>query len=645
MNIKQTVKKWAEAPLIRQYENKVNTKRGTYMEWLASLHGTGLADGQEIERYFTDHSEALILYGDEDVSCADGTYASPWFKPDWSPELLETCFYLGSMIAVRRTFLEEALPDWEKRIGRYCREEQDVHAENPSRRGTVLFCNEDPEESYQALILELCRKAGGWEKGCRAIAHLPAVIHHCQRAGELPVWWREEKKTSEERLKTLGNLSKERSDQPGLSVIIPSKDNPALLEKCLQALERALPKEWKQGREQDGERGCEVIVVDNGSSEENRKKIQKLRGIQYLYEPMDFDFARMCNLGAKAARGSFLLFLNDDVELLPESHLEEMMALADRQGVGSVGLKLFYPNSMKIQHVGITNLPMGPVHKLQFLEDEKTYYFGRNRGLQNVLAVTAACVMLRAERFWEAGGFDETLKVAFNDVALGFRLYELGYRNVCMCDAYAYHHESLTRGSDAGQDKLERMLGERDRLFTLFPELAGKDPYYSPHLGRQGLDVQVRPAYVTMRNRLQKANVRKWQDRSAFREDPCLRVVIEDERKGELTGYIVVLGDDNACYDRSLILQGEEGILYEMAMEGQYRPDLMENLPDQRHVALCGFWMQLESGALPRGRYRIGAIANRKVGNMRLLNWTNRFMRVGEETIFSNGRRYFHNIP
>ena len=658
MSLKEVVKRWAEEPFIKQYEKELAAVRGSYGDWLARPENRPICDeasfgrGEGLARYFEEHPEAVLLYGDEDCTSPEGEPWHPWFKPDWSPELLETCFYLGSLMAVRRDFLEKFLPDWRTELGQAEVESEEI----------IVFVRENPEEAYWNAVLRLCKMAGGWEKGCKSILHLPGILHHCSLR-ELPCPRRKWNRNDFDMEETEG----ERSDEAAkslLSVIIPSKDNPELLKTCISSLRRAIchrkfgiygaeaatggvggvadgtetatggvggvadgTMSATEGAKAEGPE-LEIIVVDNGSCPRNREKIERFEGIRYLYEPMEFHFAKMCNLGARAASGEYLLFLNDDVELLTESHLEEMMALAGRPGVGSVGLKLYYPHSGRIQHAGIMNLPMGPVHKLQFLEDSEEYYYGMNRGLRNVLAVTAACVMLRAERFREAGGFEESLQVAFNDVALGFRLYELEYRSICMCDAYAYHHESLSRGEDESPEKLQRLLGERKQLYALFPGLEGRDPYYGQGLGRQGLDVRVRPAYVTMGNELQEVLPIRGELPEDCREDACLRLRIEDERDGEITGYLLVLGDDNACYERKLILQDEDGKCFQLPLENMYRPDLEENLPDQRHVALSGFWLCITKGSLPAGAYRIGGLAKRRVGHLTLMSWTSRYLTI-----------------
>ena len=105
-------------------------------------------------------------------------------------------------------------------------------------------------------------------------------------------------------------------------------------------------------------------------------------------------------------------------------------------------------------------------------------------------------------------------------------------------------------------------------------------------------------------------------------------ICVEDERQGEITGYALVLLDDNACYERKLLLQDENGAVMAIRLEEQYRPDLRENHLGQRRVALCGFWCLISPDSLPAGRYRIGVMATRTVGNMRLISWTPRYLRV-----------------
>lgn len=638
MGVKGMIKKVGELPTVIGYEAQLQSLKGQYEEWLfwqehaeevredvlAAEEETKLPESyfghrplHAIQTYFALDPKTMILYGDEDAKGKEGTLETPWFRPDWSPELLESCFYLGSLIAVRKDFLEKNFPEWRDVLGAFeAKEEQEDHAQEPYQtvRPAVIFVNETPSEEYREAIADLCRKAGGWERGRGAIAHLPGILWHCSRK-ELLEAFSDSSTGVRSRVETPKGL---------LSVVILTKDHPELCTHCIDSLRVAAAelKKW--------EAGLEIILVDNGSNPENRRSMEAIPDVTYLYEPMDFNFSRLCNIGAEASGGEYLLFLNDDVELLPESHLEQMMALAARPGVGSVGIKLYYPDSTMLQHAGITNLPAGPVHKLLFLDDAENHYFGRNRGCHDLLAVSAACVMLRREVFIEAGGFDESLAVAYNDVALGFKLYELGYRNVCLCDAHGFHHESLTRGSDAEEKKRQRLMAEQERLYQAFPRFREKDPYFSEFLSRSATDTRVRPVYETVKNARQIIVPKPVEILKGLRIDPCLRVQIEEDRNGELLGYAIVLGDDNACYERSIVFEDASGKRHMAGLHAQYRPDLVEKFAEQTHVALSGFWICLEKGALPPRKYRIGCFAKRKVGNLKLFYWSDHELRVKE---------------
>lgn len=539
-----------------------------------------------IGQYFADHPECSLVYGDEDVM-ADGRLQSPWFKPDWSPDTFASYFYLGSVIAVRREALEG--------MG-------DI---------SIIRITEEQFPGYRNMITEIVQKLGR-----ASIGHIPRILFH----GES-----EEGRTPFLQLTDTKAQWEKQPAQP-VSVIIPSKDNPDILQTCVENCLKVSHCE------------LEIIIVDNGSNEEHKQRITSLVEqwnlrpqvwVQYHYEPMAFHFSRMCNMGAKKARHSCLLFLNDDIQLVEPGCLERMAVLCSRENTGAVGMKLYYPDSHKIQHAGITNLPMGPVHKLQFLSDEEIYYFNSNRGLRNVLAVTGACLMVDRNKFEKAGGFSEQLAVAFNDVDLCYTLYEAGYDNVCMCDCYAYHHESLSRGNDDSEEKLARLLRERDQLYRLHPDLEGKDPYYPASLNTLGLDTRITPAYETAGNSPEHPTGTPgiW-NRKGFRRDPCLLFRIEWDRDKVLYGYGVVLGDNNACYDRKLLLISEQDRIYELRICGQYRPDLTENMPDQVNVGLAGFWIDLSKVMLPAGSYRIAMAAASRISGTRLWNESNRFYKA-----------------
>lgn len=641
MGIRERIKEGLTKRCEQQYEKELAAKSVTYEEWLAGhdsdLGTRGQAAGRQqdgtilllqasdgvlasgaedrIRSYFDKHPEVMIAYGDEDVqdpvTCE---LRIPWFKPDWSPDTFLSEMYWGNVVAIRKEWLENL---------------QDVKAEDLTEEALS-------DEALKEVLAKLAVAAGGFKPGCQAIGHIPYVLFHADSTDQQTGCRALCMKDAVERL-----LGKESKATPMVSVIIPSKDHPEILKQGLQSVYDTL-----------GEGICEILVVDNGSSQDNRKQIEEFLkeapvSITYVYEPMEFHFSKMCNLGAQHAKGEFLLFLNDDVEMRCKGWMERMVEKASQPHAGAVGMKLYYPDSVRMQHDGIVNIPMGPVHKLQFLEDDQQYYYGYNTIDRNALAVTGACLMVHREKYVQAGGMSEELPVAFNDVDLCFRLWELGYHNIILNSIYGWHHESLSRGDDESPQKLKRLLGEKEKLYRKHPQLKeGRDPYYSESLNRDGLDTGIRPAYVTAGNRIQTSvPVKKKLDLGKYRRDNCLLYRVERCEEECIQGYGVVLGDNNACYDRTLVLWNPEEACpeqkalfpepegkitcYCIPLSGQYRPELTENMIDQSNVALCGFWWKPQPGSLPEGRYRLGMIACSKIGGTRLINWSSHELQTG----------------
>lgn len=620
MSIKSVVKQILVKQQNKQYEKALSRRRMTYREWLLNQQSfltdkvpvsdenkfVMLCPGEgdfcddaanQIESFLKQHPEAEFVYADEDLADENGNCEMPWFKPDWSPDLLDGCLYFGSFLAVRQRTWEEVKMSLADVL-------------QPGKETFPLYYVTEVAV-YEKWLHECLKEKQAYCKNSHMVGHIAKVLFHGNKENGYQRYLQKSEYLSELEKKERTFITA----QNFLSIIIPSKDNPALLRQCLCAIE-----------EHSEQIPYEIIVVDNGSSEENRKEIASiLTPHTYLYYPMEFHFSKMCNLGAQHAKGNQLLFLNDDV-VLGMHCLTEMMCRSQREYTGAVGLKLLYPDSDRIQHAGITNLPMGPVHKLQFQEDYGDYYFGANHGARNCLAVTAACLMVAKDKFYEVGGFSDELRVAFNDVDFCFSLYEAGYFNVCINDVHGWHHESLSRGSDEAIDKLNRLLRERQKLYERHPALEGVDPYYSVNLAREGLDTGIRPAYETDGNRVQEAiGIKKIENPQDCRKDDCLMARVESYIGGILTGYGVVLGDNNACYERYLLLieETKKSLFYKLKLEGQYRPDLAENLPDQERVALCGYRVRLDKACIPQGKYRVGMIAGNKVTGLKLQNITN----------------------
>ena len=543
---------------------------------------------QIIAEYFAAHPECVLVYGDEDEWNSNRSVRmNPWFKPDFSPDTLLAYFYYGNVFAVRADALQNVV--WKA------------------------------SNDYLVNLYDMCLQLS-FPVRREAIGHVQYVLYHADCLKQLCVE---------------GNYSDLKSDDK-MSIVIPSKDHPEILRVCLQSL-------INTGENED----YEIIVVDNGSDPRTREKYEKLKnkfGFNYIFAPMEFNFSRMCNLGAEAASGKYLLFLNDDIEAKEDGWMSKMCAHAKKSYVGVVGAKLYYPESMTIQHAGITNLRLGPVHKMQFLEDVRPYYDGRNKFDINVIAVTAACLMVRKEVFDACGGFSEDLAVAFNDVELCFRLYKAGLYNVQCNGAVLYHHESLSRGNDESVEKQMRLQNERRKMYAKHPDLYGMDPFYHPFMNTQILDTNFSFAYEypageeldVCEPKLLKGGLHpEWYNEClliSFEYAADLTAWLEqpDQTGNELyfQGYQFVIGSENAGFKRSVLLRNvDTDAVWEIPCGENYRPDLHVNVPEG-HVSLCGFALVIDKKSLPAGKYQVGCMASSLVSRQKLCRFVNKFVEI-----------------
>jgi GT2 family glycosyltransferase len=275
--------------------------------------------------------------------------------------------------------------------------------------------------------------------------------------------------------------------EPLISVIIPFRDRPHLLDQCLQAL-----------LDHSGWQHLEVIGVDNQSQEQATREcmarwMEADPRIRFVGYDAAFNFAAICNYGAKSARGDYLMFLNNDVVINQDGSVRELLQYACHPGIGAVGGRLTYPDGT-IQHAGIVvGIGGSAGHAFKGFSAELPGYFGRLQVASNVSAVTAAMLMLHRGRFEAAGGFDaERFAIALNDVDLCLELLRLGYRNVITPWAGGVHHESASRGSDLDAASRQRLESETRQFREKWQEfLASGDPSYHPALTLESEDYRI----------------------------------------------------------------------------------------------------------------------------------------------------------
>jgi len=428
----------------------------------------------EIAALIGRHPETDMIYTDEDKIDTQGRRHSPFFKPDWSPDtflsLMYTC-HLG----VYRTALVRKIGGF--REGFEGSQDYDLVLRLTERTDRIRHI---PRVLYHWRSIPASSASSFDSKGYAQDAGLRAVREALERRGEDAV---------AEPVEGLSGRYRARYRLPGrplVSIVIPTRDLSALLETCLHSVfERTAYDRF------------EVIIVDNDSREPETRELfrrwQEREPARFRVVPMPipFNFPALINEGVRKARGDLVLLLNNDIEVVSGDWLAEMAAQAMRPRVGAVGVKLLYPDDT-VQHAGVV-LGIGGVagHSHKYLSNDRTGYFDRLRITANYAAVTGACLMVERTKFDDAGGFDEALPVAFNDVDFCIRLLKAGYYNLCLSHPVLYHHESKTRGPEDTVEKQIRFRGEIDLMEARWGELLKNDPFYSPHLTRYREDYSI----------------------------------------------------------------------------------------------------------------------------------------------------------
>jgi O-antigen biosynthesis protein len=423
----------------------------------ASNAALALAEGEYVA--FLDHDDELspdalyqvvqllnerrdldFIYSDEDKRDPKGALASPFFKPDWSPDLEYSSNYVTHFSVYRRDIVENT--------GGFRSEFDGSQDYDLALRVT----EQTDKIGHIRKILYTWRMVPG--SAASSLAAKPYAYTAAKRAlseslqrrgvdawvedGATLGWYRI-------RYRILGD--------PLVSVIIPTRDRADLLAKCLDSLESS-----SFGR-------LEIIVVDNGSVEEATKRLLDSRDLKVVPDPGDFNFSRLINAGAAAASGDYLLLLNNDVEAINDDWIEALLEHAQRPEVGIVGARLLYPNGTP-QHEGVA-LGIGGTFAGHI---DWRNYLGLSEAVRNCSAVTAAAALTRRSVFAELNGFDESFRVAYGDVDYCLRARERGYLVVYTPYAALYHHESASRGDNHPPED-EKLARRRWGGLT--------DPYYN----------------------------------------------------------------------------------------------------------------------------------------------------------------------
>lgn len=406
-----------------------------------------------------------VVYSDEDkLEDGSGKLVEPFFKPDWSPEYFRGVMYVGHLLCVRRELAQrvgfdsafDGVQDFEFMLR---------VSEQGARIGHV------PQVLYH------------WRKTPGSIAEKSdakpqidalqarAVRAHLQRI-QLPAT--AEASHLPHRLRIVPAA---RADQPRVSIIIPTKDSPELLEQCLLSL-----------YEKSSHPNFEVILIDNETTDPAALEVMARYPVQRLAFAGKFNFSRANNMGVRAATGSLVVFLNNDTEIIAADWLQHLAYYAEQEDVGAAGALLLYADGT-VQHAGVALGMRGTAdHTMRGFPPEVDGYAGSLACAREVSAVTAACMMMRKEVFEEVGGFNEHFFTAYQDVDLCLRLRALGLRLIFTPRARVVHHESASRKTY--YDMVDRML----LLDRWEEDIEAGDPYYNRNFDLKRGDYSVAAA-------------------------------------------------------------------------------------------------------------------------------------------------------
>jgi O-antigen biosynthesis protein len=422
-----------------------------------------------------------LIYSDEDKIGPDGERCEPFFKPDWSPDLLLSCNYVSHFGVYKRKIINE--------IGGF-REGYDGSQDYDL---VLRFTERTQEIKHIPRVLYHWRKVKG--SSAESIEAKPYAYEAARKALAAAARRRKMNATVEDGLWTgsyrvrraitggplVGSDEDAHGTAPLVSIIIPFRDKVGMLDKCLRSI-----------YEKTSWRNFEVLIVDNDSELlETADYLERISAnfanLTVLRYGGGFNYSAINNYAAAKAKGDYLVLLNNDTEVVSPDWIESMLEHAQRKEVGAVGAKLFFPDGT-IQHAGVV-IGLGGLanHAFSRQTDIDHGYFGLINVVRNYSAVTAACLMVRKDVFFEIGGMDaQNLVVAFNDVDFCLKLREKGYLVVYTPYAVLRHYESLSRGYEVDLGEVAYMQRRHAGL------LEKGDPYYNPNLTREKGDFSLR---------------------------------------------------------------------------------------------------------------------------------------------------------
>lgn len=426
-----------------------------------ALHSSGadvsLLPGtlQRIAAFLETVPETDILYADSAICAENGKITGYEFRPDFALEYLRSDDYFGKLIVVRRSFAKKF----------------------PGATNLELMLRGVENGVNIVHIPQLLYTHRSEAPSCDGVESVAEHLDRCGIAFEEVIAGNRHRR-----------IKYAVEGGPLISILIPSFNNCAVLRRCIDSIIQKTT--WKN---------LEIVIVENGSNEaelfDYYKTLQEDPRIKVVSYPVaeSFNYSRVNNFGAKQCSGDYILFLNNDTEVISGNFLEEMLSFAQRPDVGVTGAKLYYFDRT-LQHAGVI-VGAGSIaahHSWRSSENDGGY-LNTLACAREFSAVTFACAMVRKSDFFQFGALDEALGVAYNDIDFCLRMVAHGKRVIYTPYAELFHHESLSRGREDTPEKQARIAGEA----ALFEErhreiLENGDPFYNPHLSLSGQSFTLR---------------------------------------------------------------------------------------------------------------------------------------------------------
>ena len=411
-----------------------------------------------------NHSDADYIYTDEDKIDEEGDYCQPHFKPGWSPELLESMMYVGHFSVIRKSILEQ--------VGGFREGLEGSQDYDLALRIAEISNNfyHIPKILYHWRIIPGSVSGGGDAKQYAYTSAVNALTEHVAK---------ENLNNSAETTNYAGLYRIRReSGNPSVTIIIPFHNKAEMTIDCLKSIKNSSYDNYS------------IFLISNNSSDDELKLVknyiendERITLEEYNHK---FNWASINNWAAQCCESEFLLFLNNDTLIINKDWIESLLDCGIKKNVGAVGAKLLYEDDT-IQHAGII-MQIGGIagHAFRYHSDEVPGYFGYSDVVRNCAAVTGACMLVRKELWQQLDGFDESLRVSYNDVDFCLRLLEINYAVIYTPFAKLYHLESISRPktiADMSTEELVEFQRESDflrrRHLKYFKE---GDPYYNPNL-------------------------------------------------------------------------------------------------------------------------------------------------------------------